>query len=225
MTRINLKRSYLQAGFSERPQQQQPKKKHKQSPKSRAEASEQRRIERIRQRKADTVCFSCRETGHDVKTCPKQSDAKPVCYRCGSNTHTLSRCKKRQDLNNPLPFASCFVCSGTGHLAGACPQNSNGVYPKGGCCKLCKETSHLAKDCPLRKQDSGKDATVYGTGREAGADEDDFHILKRHKTELDRDDKGEERRRRMADVRTGALSGTVKAHGIIPAKAKKVVFF
>jgi zinc finger CCHC domain-containing protein 9 len=54
-----------------------------------------------------------------------------------------------------LPFASCFVCSGRGHLASSCPQNGGkGVYPNGGSCKLCGETTHLAKDCALRKTGS-----------------------------------------------------------------------
>ena len=73
--------------------------------------------------------------------------------RCGSTRHTLSRCKKPADTENPMPFASCFVCSGKGHLASACPQNkAKGVYPNGGCCKICGDTSHLAKDCGLRRQ-------------------------------------------------------------------------
>lgn len=72
--------------------------------------------------------------------------------RCGSSKHNLSRCKKSADPSNPLPFASCFVCSGKGHLAGSCPKNQNkGVYPNGGCCKICGDTTHLAKDCTVRR--------------------------------------------------------------------------
>jgi zinc finger CCHC domain-containing protein 9 len=123
---------------------------------------------------AHMTCFACRQVGHSAKDCPTiQPDAdregstttttKPntettavaavgICYRCGSRKHNLARCRQPAQPDNPLPFASCFVCSGSGHLASSCPQNNGkGVYPNGGSCKLCGETTHLARDCNLRK--------------------------------------------------------------------------
>jgi hypothetical protein len=55
--------------------------------------------------------------------------------------------------------------------------------------------------------------TVFGTGADAGADEDDFHTLKRRRAEVDRDERTEERVRKMANVKAGVHSGVVKAFG------------
>lgn len=203
-------------------------------------SSETRRLKRKAERRADTTCFACREVGHSARDCPSiqpdtdgtggggATDTKDligICYRCGSRKHNLARCRRPpQSEGSSLPFASCFVCSGRGHLAGSCPRNNGkGVYPNGGSCKLCGETTHLAKDCTLRKKIDGGAAalSLLGTGREAGADEDDFHMIRRRNLEIDRDEREEAK-----TLRAGAVAaGVAKASGSTSVKPTKVVCF
>jgi zinc finger CCHC domain-containing protein 9 len=66
---------------------------------------------------------------------------------------------------------------------------------------------------------------LLGTGREAGADEDDFHTIQQKNAEMDRDEHGEERSRKEVKLRAGAFTGVVKAFGKTTVKSKKVVHF
>lgn len=71
-------------------------------------------------------------------------------------------------------------------------------------------------------------STVFlGTGRDAGADEDDFHTFKRRNAEVDKSEKTVERVRRQANVKMGAHTGIIKSFGKKPetTAAKKVVHF
>ena len=88
--------------------------------------------------------------------------------------------------------------------------------------------SHHVRSCWLTKRSTEVVATTVfvGTGRESGADEDDFHAFKRMTAEVDKSEKAEEKAKKKAGVKVGALSGVVRAFGDTSApKKKKVVVF
>ncbi len=107
-----------------------------------------------------TICLGCRKRGHFVKDCPKRQMAEmqadqcsQICFNCGCVAHTLKNCPLPRDSTGKLPFAKCFICKESGHISRDCPENANGLYPKGGCCHICYQKTHLAKDCPDRKEE------------------------------------------------------------------------
>ncbi|CED84937.1 E3 ubiquitin ligase interacting with arginine methyltransferase [Phaffia rhodozyma] len=201
-------------------------------------ASEKRRLDRIAEREANTTCFACRSQGHSAKDCPNNLDGAVeidgirtmvgrdtvnICYRCGSPQHTLGRCPRPVNKADPMPFASCFVCLGKGHLAGKCPQNQDkGVYPNGGKgCILCQGKDHLAKDCELRKDNRAIQTTLLPpsldpSARSLGPDEDDFHTLNRKRKAVDLEE----------GIIAGRPVGSTPAHSAPARKPKaKVVAF
>lgn len=99
----------------------------------------------------ETVCLCCRKRGHTMAHCPSNPD-KPAtkkeltCFRCGEKGHGIKTCSKPR--SEGLTFAVCFICKEKGHISRDCPQNTKGIYPKGGSCKICGNVWHLAKDCP-----------------------------------------------------------------------------
>jgi zinc finger CCHC domain-containing protein 9 len=67
---------------------------------------------------------------------------------------------------------------------------------------------------------------IIGISREAGADEDDFHMFKRRKAAVEKDEKVEDRVKRSIDLKAGAHTGIVKSFGAPAVKStKKVVYF
>jgi zinc finger CCHC domain-containing protein 9 len=109
---------------------------------------------------------------------------KGVNDRCNSNQHSLSHCPQRADPKNPTPYATCFICLASGHISAVCPNNTKGVYVKGGSCKVCGSVQHRANDCPddkrekRRRYDNEDNGEVPVVG-DVGADEDDFMIKSR----------------------------------------------
>ncbi|KZV93406.1 hypothetical protein EXIGLDRAFT_44485 [Exidia glandulosa HHB12029] len=209
-TSLAYKRTHFDAGFDDdephpepEPVAKKPKTEEKkgwgrdESIKLNAAKSEERRQKRAQERLSSTICFACRGKGHAAKDCPDanlvndnhKTESAPsmgICYRCGSTKHSLKRCKRPENPDNPLPFATCFVCSGKGHLAGSCQKNGKGVYPDGGSCVLCGKTTHLARDCDLRKQPVVDHAIMAAERAKANPDEDDFHVFKRKQMRVEK---------------------------------------
>eukprot|EP00382_Lankesteria_abbotti_P004259 CAMPEP_0113847980 /NCGR_PEP_ID=MMETSP0372-20130328/2194_1 /TAXON_ID=340204 /ORGANISM="Lankesteria abbotti" /LENGTH=204 /DNA_ID=CAMNT_0000817355 /DNA_START=39 /DNA_END=653 /DNA_ORIENTATION=+ /assembly_acc=CAM_ASM_000359 len=139
------------------------------------------------------VCLKCRSSSHLLEACPligepptadeskltsKRKRTSSVvktkcnsigfCYNCGEKTHILRDCGVPRQEDGSLPFASCFICDGVGHIASKCPKNPSGIYPRGGGCRFCGSNQHLMKDCTNRgskkriKTDTPKATTVLG---------------------------------------------------------------
>jgi zinc finger CCHC domain-containing protein 9 len=118
---------------------------------------ERRKEEHKLRRAKNKVCLCCRDIGHTVSQCPKlAADGESgygICFRCGSTEHAARKCKAKLPEGSPqYPYAKCYICNETGHLAQGCPQNTKGVYPRGGSCHRCGSIEHLKGQCPAAKR-------------------------------------------------------------------------
>jgi zinc finger CCHC domain-containing protein 9 len=130
-----------------------------------------------------TTCFHCRKKGHTIQNCPQKKQengeemgggstpcapapigtTRRICFRCGARDHSLADCSvavEQGASESLLPFATCFVCQATGHLASACPANDHGIFVNGGACRICQSTQHRAKMCPQRRIGDDDDKTT-----------------------------------------------------------------
>ena len=71
--------------------------------------------------------------------------------------------------------------------------------------------------------DSQVTQTRLGISEAVGADEDDFHAIKRIKNDIDREEKVEDRAKRKADFKVGVVSQTVRSYATKPPPSKKKV--
>ncbi|KAL7544113.1 hypothetical protein ACHAXR_013555 [Thalassiosira sp. AJA248-18] len=136
----------------------------------------------IRKRDKQLMCYRCRKTGHSAENCkeadggagdgtgkampPRKKQGGNICYKCGKFDHRIQQCPKIKPFLKPgkanakldfgklgeLPFANCYVCNKSGHLAGYCPEGTKGLYPQGGSCRECGSVDHYAAHCPGKEK-------------------------------------------------------------------------
>lgn len=95
-----------------------------------------------------------------------------ICFKCGSPDHTSFACRVVKGQN--FRFATCFICKEQGHLSKQCPDNANGMYPKGGSCRVCGDTTHLKKDCRQYQEQQRQKGEKFHVESMYGGNPDDI---------------------------------------------------
>ncbi len=91
------------------------------------------------------ICYKCGSTEHRIQACPKLKAFLPV---GGAKKNTKIDFGKLGE----LPYANCYVCNKSGHLASYCPESTKGLYPQGGSCRECGSVHHFVSDCPEKEK-------------------------------------------------------------------------
>ncbi|TAQ84184.1 hypothetical protein B7494_g7486 [Chlorociboria aeruginascens] len=78
---------------------------------------------------AERLCYNCKEPGHESNGCPlpRTTEAKQ-CYHCQGLGHVQADCPTLR-LSGAGFSGRCYTCGMPGHLARACPQQTDGVSP------------------------------------------------------------------------------------------------
>ena len=128
----------------------------------------------------------------------KKESGGNICYKCGSNEHRIQQCPKLQGMLQQnrnkkgidfgrvgdLPFANCYVCNKSGHLASHCPESNKGAYPQGGACRECGSVDHYVADCPEKKKKKKK-----GSNNESDDNDADVTIDQYLEEAVEKDEK------------------------------------
>ncbi|OJA20537.1 hypothetical protein AZE42_01601 [Rhizopogon vesiculosus] len=235
VTNFGRKRTYVEAGFtndalaeeSAEPQastsalpsesdQAHPKTKRKRTKKPKESDGNDGESARSTEGKAQDAVGS-----EQAKVAPKKKPKGQRKTKVRPDPAQRSETRRQKRIAERHADTTCFACRLKGHPAKDCPTTRNKAIGGDG-----SNRQSRVGIC-YRCAQSGT-ATFIGMGQGAGADEDDFHTLKRKNVEVDRDIKKDERAKKRTSVQAELYTRTVKAFGTSVGnsqKTKKVVHF